>query len=475
MNIFIFTHGMPALLPQVFIDPTETVCGVFHNNLCTNGKYKYMNTPGGTFDCQQVFAKVRPQDQPDTILVHTDGGAQCAPINLPDNCVKVLLIGGATHFGKDPLQKMVQYVHAEKFDAIFVWNRHNAHFFTELGFSNVYWMPGLTFAVPTIVQSKEKKHDLCFFGQLGKYHPRRVRIIKALSDKNIKIAGGKLPRRDSLELVSQSRLSLNISLNGEFNMRVFESTQNGALLFNDELSEFSGLQLFYKNDDSIVSFANVEDLIEKLNYYSKHPQDAKRIAEKGQSITNRQFSFSARRDAFYALLNNGETQEAFRLINEPRCKIQASSPQNKNATLRRIQIYELAQEIHRTKESSRIILTGDASPFIAVDMADLVRLKQSMAIDGETFDQKINPLMQTLRVKNLSRIDLESLISEPSHLLVTSEKELDSLPSNIGKIHPRICIWDFNPENEAIAATLNTEGYRETGEHLRGLFELKKK
>jgi len=45
MNIFVFTHGLPALLPRVFIDTAETVCGVFHNNLRVNGKFKYMNTP----------------------------------------------------------------------------------------------------------------------------------------------------------------------------------------------------------------------------------------------------------------------------------------------------------------------------------------------------------------------------------------------------------------------------------------------
>ena len=119
MNIFVFTHGLPALLPRVFIDNAETICGVFHNNLRIGGKYKYMNTPGGTFDCQALLAEVRAEDYPNTILVHTDGGAQCAPVNLPDHCVKILLIGGATHFGEKPLQKMVQYVHAEKFDAIF--------------------------------------------------------------------------------------------------------------------------------------------------------------------------------------------------------------------------------------------------------------------------------------------------------------------------------------------------------------------
>ena len=273
-------------------------------------------------------------------------------------------------------------------------------------------------------------------------------------------------------MVSKSRFSLNISLNGELNMRVFESTQNGAILLTDELSEFSGLQLFFQDGESMVTFKDPDTLIEKLGYYSKHGEEVERIAAQGQSVTNRQFSFGARREAFFSLLNNGETHDAFRLKDEPRCKIQATTAQNKNGTLRRIQIYEVAQEIHRTTENPRIVLAGGATPFIASDLADLVRLQQGIAIDEEAFDQKIQPLMDKLGVRNLSRISPDRLSSEKSDLLILSGKAIDDLDSNLGRNHPTVCIWDFDPDDQTAESKMNSKGYKETGEHLRGLFEL---
>lgn len=471
MNIFFFTHASPQYLPETIIDSEEVVCGPNYNNLRTGSRFKYLNTPLGVFDIESVLQRVGQRDQPDVVMVHSDVSAQCLPTNLPSNCIKLLLIGGATHVGKEPLQKMIRYAQSEPFDAIFVWNRHNAHFFTELGFSNVFWMPGLTFAVPRTLQHETKDHEVCFFGQLGKLHPRRTRVIRTLTRAGIQVAGGRLTRQDSLDLVARSRVSLNSTLNGEFNLRVFESTQNGALLFNDLLSHYTGLQFFYKDGESLVTYKTAEEIIDKIKYYRSNKQEADRIAKKGKEVTERCFSFEARRAIFFGLLQNGDVPSIFRLAEEPRCRIQASTTENKNATFRRVQIYELAQEIHRKFESPQITLSANTTPFIAIDLADLPRLNQFMAMDHKHFLTHISPLLEKMKVPNLQQIDPRHPINKERDLLVTTINELKDETSNSLTNHKSVCVWDFQNDPHTVIDHMRTNGYIPTEDSMEGTFQ----
>lgn len=473
MNTFFFTHAEPKFLPPVMLDPSETVCGPRYTNLRNNGRYRYLHTPAGVFDVQQVLEKVRPHDHPNLLLIHADSTGGCMPRNLPENCIKVLLVGD-THHLQFPIQKMIQYAGSEAFDAIILWNRQHAHFFTELGFQNVYWLPGLTFAIPTTRQFEEKTHDLCFFGQLGKHHPRRTKIIKSIVDSNITLEGGTLPRRDSLELVAKSRASLNISLNGELNLRVFESTQNGALLYTDRLSELTGLNHFYKDGESIITYFNSEELITKIRHYENHADEAAQIARQGRKVTNRYFSFSARRDTFFNLINNAGATEAFQLTDETRCQIRSSNDASKKATFRRIQVYEVAQELHRTLENLQITLTAGATPFIASDLSDLVRANLTMAIDESFYQKSALPLLNKLGMDKLTRIDPQNLSSHKSDLLIVSKEELHAIIPSLGKQYSNVCIWDFDPNNKAINTRILESGYEPIPNSTQGVFQIKR-
>ncbi len=472
MNLFYFTHAHPRYLPPVLIGETETVCGPCYNNLRQNGTYRFIHTPRGAFDAQPILSKVQAQDLPDVILVHADNTLGCLPTNMPSTCTKVLLVGD-THHLESPIQKMIQYAKSEVFDAIILWNRQHAHFFTELGFPRVYWLPGLNFAVPYTPQTEEKTTELCFFGQLGKHHPRRTRLIQFLKKAKVEIAGGTLPRRESLELVSKSRASLNISLNGEWNLRVFESTQNGALLITDELSEFAGFNLFFQDHKSILTYPDAKSLAEKIKWFQTNRKEASRIATDGQNITNHYFNFDARRKDLFNLLNQGETLDVFRLNDEPRCRIRSSTPENQNATMRRIQIYEVAQELHRTLETPHVLLTAGVTPFIAADLADLFRLKQSIAVDEESFVSKVHSLLEKMQVKNLSRIDPESIPSHSCDLIIVSLNELNAIIPILQKRHRSICIWDFDPSNKTMHSQLLDSGYEPSAKAIQGLFKCK--
>jgi hypothetical protein len=468
MNILIFTHASPQFLPPVIVDVNETVCGPHYNNLWIERRYKYINTPAGLFDCNEVLTRLGNQ-QPDLILVHADATLGCLPQNFPPSIPKVLLIGD-THHLQNPIQNFLSYASNVDFDAIILWNRQHAHFFTEFGFKNVFWMPGLTFAIPEISTSSDRINQLCFFGQIGIYHPRRSRIIQELQREKIPIIGGKLTRRDSLELAARSALSLNITLNGEFNLRVFESTRYGSLLITDKLAEQTGLEIFYKNGEALVTYDNIKDLCQKLSDYSQNPEKARTIAQKGQSITQAYFCFEARRKALFALLNNDVTLEVYRLAGEPRCFLPVCPPENRDDLIIRVQLYERLQELHRIKEHLKIVLSEGVNPLIIADLADLVRLQQYLVIETEDYNADWKPAFDELLVGNLDTIQPQKLATVDSDLLITTLADLDKAFIQEKK-HAQVFVSDlFANRDKRLDRAMIESGYKSQHSTLYGLF-----
>ena len=474
MNILIFTHASPQFLPPVIIDAEETVCGPNYTNLRVANRWKYVNTPAGVFDYQTVSARLA-QQTPELILVHADATLGCLPVNLPPSVPKALLIGD-THHLQSPIGNFLNYAAQVPFDSIVLWNRQHAHFFTEFGFSNVFWIPGLTFSIPDVAVDGDRVNQLCFFGQIGPYHPRRFRIIQELQSLKIPIIGGRLTRRDSLDLAAKSTLSLNITLNSEFNLRIFESTRYGSLVLTDKLAPQSGLEVFYPDGEALVTYRNTKDLCEKIFHYSKDTASARAIAEKGQAVTKEYFSFEARRKALFALLNNDVTYDVFRLAGEPRCMLPACSPDQQDALLLRVKLYEYLQETHRVEEDVAVVLSAGINPLVAVDLADLVRLSQQLAIDSVEFEENWKPAMDELGVQNLKPVPPHKLVSTGSDMLVTTVADLNKteLPEAIrSKKHRRVFISDlyFN-QNKQIDRAMVEFGYQSQHKILYGLFEL---
>ncbi|MEQ9825926.1 MAG: glycosyltransferase [Puniceicoccaceae bacterium] len=475
MNILFFTHAEPKFLPPLILDADACLCGPHYNPLRQQGRWKYLNTPRGTFDASALISKLGPSQQPDLILVHADATRACLPQNLPPQVRKVLLVGGATHILKNPLQSMISYALEQEFETVVVWNRHNAHFFRQFGIPNVFWMPGLIFQIPKVQAARERRNQLCFFGQLGDYHPRRNRIIKELQRHKIPIVGGKLPRTQSLELAARSLVSLNISLNGELNLRVFESTAMGALLLTDRLTPHTGFDLLYQDGVSYLGYDDVEDLLQTIHELSRNPDGARQIAANGNAITTEHFSFEARRKAFFALLENHEAPSIFRLEDEPRCQLPPAESEYRDSLVFRLQLYELLQELHRTEESVRVHLSQSVHPLILSDAGDLKRLSQHLFIDPASFEDHWKSAMQELQVINLHTAEPAALSTTRSDVLITSIEDLH-LPAVRQAIEDRnqrflvISDWFTDPDAR-VERALVERAYIPHKERVFGLFE----
>lgn len=87
-------------------------------------------------------------------------------------------------------------------------------------------------------------------------------------------------------MLAQAKICLNKHLDsaGEFanNMRIFEVTGVGSLLLTDAKTNLSD---FFEEDKEVVTYRNVEELIEKATYYLTHDAERERIAKRGQART----------------------------------------------------------------------------------------------------------------------------------------------------------------------------------------------
>ncbi len=86
---------------------------------------------------------------------------------------------------------------------------------------------------------------------------------------------------DYLHLLSRAKMGLNISRRNDVTLyssdRLTQLTGNGLLTFCPEIPK---MELLFSTDE-IVYFKDLDDLLSKLIYFHRHPEEGRRIAEQG--------------------------------------------------------------------------------------------------------------------------------------------------------------------------------------------------
>jgi hypothetical protein len=103
------------------------------------------------------------------------------------------------------------------------------------------------------------------------------------------------------DIYSQSRTVVNISINGDVNMRLFEGTMCGALMLTD--STTNGLEELYLPGQELVSYQDDADLTAKLDYFLSHEDERVRIALAGQQRANKDHTYLLRAQTIVNTLN----------------------------------------------------------------------------------------------------------------------------------------------------------------------------
>ncbi len=84
------------------------------------------------------------------------------------------------------------------------------------------------------------------------------------------------------------------------NMRLFEATGCGAMLITDEKKNLGEI---FKVGKEIITYSDVDDLIEKLKYYLKNDKEREKIAKAGQRRTLKDHVYEKRMKELVGILN----------------------------------------------------------------------------------------------------------------------------------------------------------------------------
>lgn len=125
--------------------------------------------------------------------------------------------------------------------------------------------------------------NIAFVGRITEHRKIRAWMAEFLKDTyQVNFAQG-LDFGQMLDLYSRTRFVPNESIAGEINFRIFEASSCGCLVLNQKLME--DIRDLYEPGREIVMFEHVLELKDKLDFYIKNPDIARKIAFNGWDKT----------------------------------------------------------------------------------------------------------------------------------------------------------------------------------------------
>ncbi len=359
--------GGATLVPTVRFSDRQISVGPFVGLELADGTRQSFPTLSGEPDLAKVMDNIPGAREAD-VFVHW-----CMPGLTPRNVAafpgrKVLILGDTQH--GSGLSTILQYAARERFDVIFAEKRQHAHWFAEAGAGAVHWLPGIVADAKTHAFSQERRREIVVVGHLNKSHARRRLYLDELKRRGYPLRHLLCPPEELAGHYSASLISLNVSLNGDANLRFFEVPAAGGFLLTDRLSELAGVGTFYREGEHYAAFDDIYDLCAKLDRYLATPRDAFVIAQQGQNQFAANLTRSATVARFWRVVENGQDEPNFSLMHEPRLQRPRASL---DAVQPHLELYESLQEINRIVESPRVLLLPGVSGRVAADTADLHR------------------------------------------------------------------------------------------------------
>lgn len=106
------------------------------------------------------------------------------------------------------------------------------------------------------------------------------------------------------QALANSEMTLNfhidVAIGFSGNMRMYEATGCGALL----ITEYNdGIERLFIPDKEIITYKNLDDLIEKIKYFQTHPDEASKIVKAGQEACVNRYGYDKRILDFEAIIN----------------------------------------------------------------------------------------------------------------------------------------------------------------------------
>jgi hypothetical protein len=200
------------------------------------------------------------------------------------------------------------------FDLVLTSFPHYIDRFHSLGVASEYFRIGFDTRILDDLDSAPPQRDVVFVGALNRVRHRAgsTAFNRAARDVPIEFWGYDLRgwppwsriRRGyrgeawglaMYRLLREARISLNRHIaqaeGHANNMRLYEATGVGSLLLTDEGSNLADL---FEPGREVVTYASVDDLVEKARHYLAHEDERRTIAAAGQARTLRDHTYELR-------------------------------------------------------------------------------------------------------------------------------------------------------------------------------------
>lgn len=329
-------------------------------------------TPAGEYDLPAALQSQGLPTAYDAVVVWSDASGSNRPLNLAAfDCPKVLCVGDTHHLNR-PLTDMIAYARRAGFDFIVSsHNRPHLRWFGEAGFAKLAWIPGLKARhLPRPIKDG-RASQVCFIGQ-SDFHPRRQRLLKALRQNSVPLLARQATREASADFYARSVASLNASLNGDLNLRVFEVLSAGGCLLTDRLSPQSGLDTILSEDKDFCAYGSPEELLDKARFLLREPAAALALARAGNRTYTRTLLAARQAEVLLHWVFDDELNAVY--------TVKKPEPADPAIPLaKRLAIYEALQELHRRLERPQVLISAELPAALRDDAADLSRLEITVA------------------------------------------------------------------------------------------------
>ncbi len=214
-----------------------------------------------------------------------------------------------------------QYLLGAEYDAVFVKDRYLQDLFSRMIRSTpFYYLPEACNPLihKTVALSEEERaYYACDVMVAGTLYYYRQEILQALEGIDLRIWGNtpdwlvyRLKQRhmgrhvtcdDKARAARAARIALNPMHFAEvdgLNCRAFELAGCGAFQI---CTSKPVLREHFDPGVEIETFANTEELIEKIRHYLRHPQEAAAIALRGQARAHREHTYARRLDEIFRI------------------------------------------------------------------------------------------------------------------------------------------------------------------------------
>jgi hypothetical protein len=337
---------------------------------------KMWRSPRGMYDVQEFLHTLpEPFRRPNVLVIYHDLSQETIPIHLATMACPRVLIVGDTHHKGTALRRAITYAHIEPFDLIIgEFDRQHLHFFVEAGLRQTQWLPCFNITPPEHAPTPHRPYDVRFLGNINPDSAfYRSHVLQTLANAGVAVEVAQGDRLQVARGFSETKVNLNISLNGDLNQRVLEVLAAGGFLLTERLSPESGLTMLFENGRHLVTFDSIEHLKELIARFLRDRASAEAIAQAGNEEFIRRHRPMHKIQELFNMLDGHAPPDYSPLLD----RRTALPPQTYPQVMARVAAYELLQELHRGNTEMRVLFWPSAERECC-DAIDLIRLRPTL-------------------------------------------------------------------------------------------------